>query len=565
VSSAAKKRFLRLQALYRHGDYESAANAVATALRAAPKDPNLLHLAAQIAEAQNALPRAVMMYRRALDAHPDWLEATYNLARVLGMQGQLQEALALMTKVSVMNPDLPIVWEGLAKLHQQTGELPVALKHWQKALSLVPHNQAWRTQYFLLARQLCDWDVQILDIEKLPPQAVTVLVDDPELQKQSAMRYARERFGGLAPLPPKAPEVHERLRIGYLSSDFHAHATAYLIAELFSLHNRNRFEVFAYSYGIDDKSAIRARLKEEAEHFVELNNLTPLQAAQRIRDDGIDILVDLKGYTKGGKLEILGYKPAPVQVHWLGYPGTLGTSFIDYFIADNITIPTGCASSFTEKILYLSPCYQINDRHRTAAQPLPRAAYGLPDDCLVLASFNQTYKITPDIFASWCVILKQTPHSVLWLYQSNPYAPDKLRQTATKHGVDPSRLVFASPLPLAEHLARYAYVDLCLDTFPVGGHTTTSDALWCGVPVVTIAGKSFVSRVAASVLSAAGLPELIATNMEDYKNLILKFSHDKATREGLKKHLSNKHLSLPLFETAHFVNNLETVYLEIKP
>ncbi len=565
MSDAAKNRFMRLQALYRSGDIATAGNAVAAALRASPNDPNLLHLAAQVAEARNEGPRAVMMYRRALAAYPGWFEATYNLARALGAQSEHGEAIALMEKLSVAHPGMPTVWEGLARLCQQKGDLPTALAHWQKVLALSPADAAARAQCYLLSRQLCDWSVPLQDVGSLTPQAVTVLADDPALQKKAALRYAEKKFRGIAPLPPgiTAKTPREKLRIGYLSSDFHAHATAYLMAELFELHDRSLFEVFAYSYGVDDESSVRSRLQKHAGHFIDLANLTAAEAAARIHGDGLDVLIDLKGHTRGSCLEILAYRPTPVQVHWLGYPGTLGVPFMDYFVGDNITIPEGYEDYFTEKIIRLPHCYQINDRQRAIGQTRPRSAYGLPENALVLASFNQTYKITPDIFSLWCGIMKGVPETALWLYQSNAYAPENLRRAAETHGVDPERLVFAPPLPLPEHLARYAHADLALDTFPVGGHTTTSDALWAGVPVVAMAGKSFVARVAASVLTAAGLPELVTADMDEYKNLILRLLQDSQARQGIKNRLKERRLSLPLFDTPSFVKNWERVLEEI--
>lgn len=563
MAAASKKRFLQLHALFRNGELEAADKALSAALLATPKEPNLLHLAAQVAEAQGELPRAAQLFRRAIAAHPDWMEAEYNLARVLASQNKYAEAIALMMKVSYAHPDLPPIWEALAKFQQQAGDLASALAHWQKALALAPERHDWRAQYVLLLRQMCDWRKEDFDIEKLPPQAVIVLSDDPATQMQSAIRYSKQRFGSLKPtlvFPAKGKTA--RIRLGYLSSDFRAHATAFLMAELFGLHDRTKFDVFAYSYGVDDHSAIRERIKEQAGHFVELNKLSAAQAAARIREDNIDILIDLKGHTRGARLDILAHRPAPLQVHWLGYPGTLGTDFIDFFIGDRIAIPDGQTSFFTEKIIRLPHCYQINDRQRTIGQPKPRAAYGLPENTLVLASFNQTYKITPEIFALWCEILLALPEAVLWLYQSNTVAPDNLRHFAAEHGIDPARLIFAVPLPHSEHLARYAHVDLAIDTFPVGGHTTTSDALWAGAPVVTMVGQSFVSRVASSILAAAELPQLVAATPENYKKLILELARNKTAQDDLRRHLKDKRLSFPLFDTPRFVRDLETALIE---
>ncbi len=520
---STKERFLQLQSLHRSGRHAEAADGLAAALRLSPKEPNLLHLAALVAEAQQELPRAVMLFQRALTAHPDWLEAEYNLARVLTIKG----------------------------------DLPDALTHWQRALKQQPQQAEWRSMYLLNRRNICDWNGDVANIEGLPPQATIVLSDDAAIQKQSAEQYARVKFGKIQPLPPPNWQAHDRLRIGYISADFHAHATAYLMAELFSLHDKAKFEVFCYSYGVDDGSDIRMRLRIEAEHFAELNKLTAAEAAMHIREDEIDILIDLKGYTRGSRPEILAYRPAKMQMHWLGYPGTTGAPFIDYFVGDNITLPEGSERFFTETLLRLPNSYQINDRQRAIAPAPSRATYGLPGTGLVLASFNQNYKITPELFIIWCEILRDMPKAVLWLYQSNQFAPDNLRRAAKTHGIDPARLIFAESLPLDQHLARYAHVDLALDTFPVGGHTTTSDALWAGVPVVTMMGQSFVSRAAASVLTAAGLPQLVTITPATYKELVLELARDEAARSDLKKHLTANRLTLPLFDTPGFVKKLE--------
>jgi predicted O-linked N-acetylglucosamine transferase (SPINDLY family) len=286
--------------------------------------------------------------------------------------------------------------------------------------------------------------------------------------------------------------------------------------------------------------------------------MTAQAAAERIRKDEIDFLIDLKGHTRGGRLDILARRPAKTQIHWLGFPGTSGADFIDYFVGDMTATPGGSAGHFTEKLLRLPHSYQINDRKRAIGKFLPREAYGLPEASPVLASFNQTYKITPEIFGIWCEVLREMPSAVLWLYKSNDAATENLRKEAEKRGIKGSRIIFAEPLPLSEHLARYAHVDLALDTFPYGGHTTTSDALWTATPVIALAGRSFASRVSASLLTAVELPQLIANSEKEYRDLIMKFSNDGDALLKIKRHLRDKRLSLPLFDTPRFVKDLES-------
>jgi len=558
MADPARERFDRLVSLTQSGNWGEAAARLRKALLTAPKDPNLLQLAAYVAEKLKEPERAILYYRRALAALPHLFEAGMNLARVLSSVGKDGEALEILGGLASHHPNRPEIPEAQARLSQKTGALPAAASFWGKALALAPHNPEGRGQRLFCLRQIADWSEEPPASDPdLSPNIAVLLFDDPALQRAAAERFCARRFAGGEPLPSAPPYAHERLRVGYLSSDFHEHATAWLIAELFELHDRAAFEVYAYSYGIEDHSAIRERLRAGADHFVTLNALTPRQCAERIRADEIDVLVDLKGHTTGARLDILACRPAQRQLHWLGFPATTGAAFIDAFIADPVTVPDGAEAFFTERVMRLPLTYQINDRQKTIGETQSRAAYGLPETGLVLASFNQTYKITPEVFDVWCSILKEKKDAVLWLLESNSYAPDALRREAAARGVEPSRLFFASSTPQAEHLARYRIVDLALDTHPVGGHTTTSDALWAGAPVVTWAGQSFVSRVAASLLTAAGLPQLVSHDREGYRALISRLIEDAQERNALRAHLERNRASLPLFDTPRFVKELE--------
>lgn len=564
MSEAAKKRFFELLSLMQAGRLTEADKGVKKILAAAPNDPNFLHLAAQLAEKKGETAQAVSYYRRAIAAHSAGVEAPFNLARLLSFQKEdaaQRESVAILSGLAQKNPDRADLWEALARIAQKFGDLPEAVSAFRRALALRPDNPSARGAYAFSCRALCDWSDPPAPSATILPQFAVVLFDDPALQKQAAQLYCAQRFSALKPLPRPIPRRHERLRIGFLSSDFHAHATSYLIAELFELLDRARFELYAYSYGVDDGSAVRARLKKQADRFIELNDFTPLECAQKIRADEIDVLIDLKGHTAGGRLDILAHRPAPRQAHWLGFPGTTGASFIDVFIADATTIPPGGEEHFTEKVVRLPHTYQINDRQRRIGAAQSKSAHGLPEASFVFASFNQTYKITPEIFDVWCNLLKEIPDAVLWLYESNPHAPDRLRKEAEKRGVSPARLHFAKAAPLEEHLARYACVDLALDTFPVGGHTTTSDALWAGAPVVAIEGKSFVSRVSTSLLRAAEMPLLVTGSIEEYRKRILDLARNKAALETIRRHLKDKRDVLPLFDTPRFVKDFEEILL----
>jgi predicted O-linked N-acetylglucosamine transferase (SPINDLY family) len=377
--------------------------------------------------------------------------------------------------------------------------------------------------------------------------------------------WAEKRFSGIvthtpAPAMPRNPG--QRIRIGYLSSDFQEHPAAYLVTELLELHDRAQFEVYAYSYGPRDDGAMRQRIISAVDHFVDIAWEPDDLAVERIRSDGIDILVDLKGYTVGDRLGIMARRACPLQITWLGYPGTTGTTFIDYLIADPYIIQPGEEHDCSEQVLRLPQCYQPIDRKRTVAEPLARSAYGLPESGLVFCCFNQTFKITPDMFAAWMRILQAVPDSVLWLVDDNRWSTANLRAAAGAAGIAPERLVFAPRLPLAQHLARYKVADLALDTFPYTSHTTASDALWCGCPLVALRGETFAARVSGSILAAAQLPALIAQSLPDYETRVLKLATHRELLQDITRRVNAARDSAPLFDTPAFTRHLETLYLQ---
>jgi predicted O-linked N-acetylglucosamine transferase (SPINDLY family) len=319
--------------------------------------------------------------------------------------------------------------------------------------------------------------------------------------------------------------------------------------------------VFGYCYSIDDGSDMRKRLVAAFDRFVDVRTLSHADTAKRIREDGIDILVDLKGYTKDGRTEILVHRPAPVQVNFLGYPGTLGADFIDYIIADAFVAPTHTQAHFAEKIVHLPDSYQPNDsRRQIGRHATSRSECGLPESGFVFCSFNGAYKITPQVFAIWMRLLEAAPGSVLWLLDGGPPATANLRREAVGCGVDPRRLVFAPKLRMEEHLARLHLADLFLDTLPVNAHTTASDALWAGLPVLTCVGQAFIGRVAGSLLHAIGLPELITSTFEEYEVRALRLATDPAMLRGLRDRLERNRLSTPLFDAQRYARNIETAY-----
>lgn len=430
---------------------------------------------------------------------------------------------------------------------------------------------ACRSLLAFIRRELCRWDEAAHDLQEagalldaLTPTSVAwssvfsivTLSGDVKRQQRAAQASCNFYATGVKPfaaLPP-AP-LPARLKVGMVSCDFHHHATTILMAELLEKLDASRFEVYLYSHGPDDGSPMRQRIKAAAHQFVEVGQISDQAAAQRIRDDHIDVLIDLKGHTVNGRLGIFAYRPAPVQVTYLGFPGTSGATYMDYLIGDAVVSPISEAAHYTEKLALMPQCYQPNDRQRPLPQAQSRAAHGLPEDALVLCGFNQPFKLSPQVFDVWCDLLHRMPQAVLWLLGWNDAVPDALRREASQRGIDPQRLVFAPKVHISEHISRFALADIFLDTWPCNGHTTVSDALWAGVPVVTYAGHSFASRVASSLLTHVGLPDLICTDLDAYQAKVLALGADARARQALRTHLHHARDEAPLFDSDRYAQD----------
>ena len=333
------------------------------------------------------------------------------------------------------------------------------------------------------------------------------------------------------------------------------------MAGLFELHDKEKFELFAFSFGTDTKDEMKVRVSQAFDQFINVTGLSDLEVAQLSRNLGIDIAIDLKGLTQDTRLGIFSYKAAPIQVSYLGFPGTLGADYIDYLIADKTLIPAECKQHYSERIVYLPNSYQVNDRRRAIAPiQFTKPELGLPEDAFVFCCFNNSFKITPDVFDTWVRVLKAVDASVLWLLQDNPTAAMNLQKEAALRGLNPARLVFAKRMGLPEHLARHKMADLFLDTLPCNAHTTASDALWAGLPVLTCMGESFASRVAGSLLNAIGLPELITQTSEDYEALAIELATKPSKLQSIKAQLAANRLTTPLFDTSLFTQHIEAAY-----
>jgi predicted O-linked N-acetylglucosamine transferase (SPINDLY family) len=385
---------------------------------------------------------------------------------------------------------------------------------------------------------------------------------DPSWQLTCSQRYCRTLYPVAAdPLFKSARHHGDRIRIAYLSSDFHRHATAFLTAGLFELHDRKLFEIAGISFGPDDKSDTRARLIRAFDSFHDVRAESDRAVAARIADLEIDIAVDLKGYTGGARPGILAHRPAPIQVSYLGFPGTMGAPFIDYIIADDTVTPAGDEPFYSESIVRLPGCYQVNDAKRAISTAAPtRVAAGLPERGFVFCCFNQSYKVTEPIFAVWMRLLRRVEGSVLWLFRDNALAETNLRAEAAARGVDPLRLIFAEREKPENPLARHRLADLGLDTLPYNAHTTASDALWTGLPIVTCRGSTFAGRVAASLLQAVGLPDLVTENLADYEALALALARDAPRLDAVRARLAQNRSTSSLFDTDLFRRHIETAY-----
>lgn len=483
---------------------------------------------------------ALQCFEHALQLAPAYVEALANRADILRALKRHPQALAGYTQALALQPDYPYLLGNKLQAQLHICDWSHHAQTVKQVVSAVQHGQPATTPSFFLAAS-----------------------DSAADQLACAQTYITRHYpASNTPLWRGERYTHDRIRLAYLSADFHNHATAYLMAELFELHDKTRFELVAISFSPDTQGEMRSRLEHALGSLVDVRNLSDLAVASLLRQNEIDIAVDLKGFTQGSRTGIFSHRAAPIQVSYLGYPGTSGAPYLDYLIADAHVIPEGHERFYSENVVRLPGSYQVNDRQRAIATHTPsRAECQLPDTGFVFCSFNNNYKITPPVFDIWMRLLHQVPGSVLWLLQDNPSASANLQNEAAQRGIAPQRLVFAPRMALAEHLARHRLADLFLDTLPVNAHTTASDALWAGLPIVTCTGEPFASRVAASLLHATGLPELVTHTLADYEALALKLASTPALLADLKTRLARHRLTQPLFDTAHFCQHIESAYL----
>ncbi len=591
------------------GRLEDAQAAYKRILGVQPKHFDALHMLGVIAAQQRNFFEAVELISGAIKVNPNNAAAHYNLGYALEDLKRYRAAVSAYDKAIKLKPDHFVAYNNrgvalsaltqneaavesfdaalklnssYAEAHYNRGialsdldRYAEAIESFDTALRLRPGYDFAQGLRLYTQAGLCNWDgfdAAIAQISErlargekaIPPWPALVLLDAPALQRKAAELWVAERHS--APAPPLAPArvAARKIRVGYFSMDFRNHPVSVLMAGVLEAHNRDQFEIYGFSYGANTQDAMRARVQKACDVFLDVADRSEHHIATLARARKIDIAIDLAGYTTRARTEIFAQRAAPIQVNYLGYPGTLGASFMDYIIADTTVIPESERAHYVEKIVYMPHSYQANDRQRATTDKIySREYFGLPAQGFVFCCFNNNRKFTPTVFDSWMRILKQIEGSVLWLFEEHPSVSVNLRREAELRGVDATRLIFAGRVDQGEHLARHKVADLFIDSLPYNAHTTASDALWMGLPVVTRMGASFAARVAASLLRAVDLPELITTSVEGYEALAIDLANAAERLSAIKHKLAQNLLTAPLFDAPLFARHLEAAYLQM--
>ena len=555
------------------GLHQAAAASLSQAIKFDPNDAQAHNGLGISLAGLNQHEKALQSFSKAIALDDSYGVAHSNLGNALLALNQLDAALSSLDKAIERGAASADTYNSRAIVLNALKRPQDAIYDFDKVLQLKPGYQFVRGLRVHAQMYVCDWksfEARLTDIVAriesdevvTPSWPLLALTDAPALHRKAAAIWTRVRCPAnpvLGPMPQY--QKRKKIRLGYYSADFHNHATAHLTAERFERHDRDKFELLAFSFGPDRPDAMRARLVSAFDHFLDVRQHADADIADLSRQFEVDIAIDLKGYTQDSRAGIFACRAAPVQVNYLGYPGTMAADYIDYVVGDDIVIPPAEYANYAEQVVALPGCYQINDSQRKiAGKTFTRAELGLPEKGFVFCYFNNNFKILPDTFNTWMRILLRVSGSVLWLFQDNPVAADNLRAQAARRGVSPDRLIFAPRVQLAEHLARHRAADLFLDTLPYNAHTTASEALWAGLPVLTCTGQAFAGRVAASLLTAVDMPELITTTMEDYEALAVALAKSPVRLAALKQKLSANLPTEPLFNAMRFTRHIEEAY-----
>jgi protein O-GlcNAc transferase len=558
---------------FQQSQFEEAERLIGEAVKINPSSPDAFYNRGCALQHLQRPGEALSAFDAALALKPDYDEALTNRGVALLALNRYPEAIASFDRALILRPRDPEALSNRATAYFEIRRYADAAADYGTLSAVAPDFPYTKGNLALARAYCCDWRLSEQDRAMLtsdirrgksaiPPHGSVLLLDNPADQLACARHWASEHPPGTVPgLWQGKRYRHERIRLAYVSADFSAHATAFLIAGVIEHHDRKGFETNVISFGTDDGSEMRTRLTRGCDRFVDAAALSDAEIAGMLHRMEIDIAIDLKGFTQNSRPGIFARRPAPIQVSYLAHPGTMGADFIDYIFADETVIPEDDQRYYSEKVVYLPYTYQANDSQRRIAQRVPaRADAGLPSGAFVFCCFNNSFKITPAIFEVWMRLLRRRENSVLWLLEDNQTAVANLQREAKARGIDARRLVFAPRVAPEDHLARHHLADLFLDTTPCCAHTTASDALWAGLPVLTLPGNTFAGRVAASLLRAAGMPELIASSLENYESMAVALADDAASLGQTRAKLAKNRQTHPLFDTARFTRHLEAAY-----
>ncbi len=522
------------------------------------------------------LEKAINSYDKAININPNFTNAYYNKGVVLHELGNKKLAIENYNEAIKKNPNFIQAHNNKGFAFHQLKKFDESLKSYKKAFEINPNFNFLLGKIIHSKSFLCDWKSHKEDLKTLAhklekneiaalPFSILSLYDLPLLQKKTAEIFVKKTIlhkknSTNISTTPK----NKKMRIGYYSADFRNHAMSFLLSGMFEFHNRSKFEIIAFSFGPKKNDEISKRIKNAFDQFIEVSSKTDKEIAEVSKNLNIDIAVDLMGHTTNSRIGIFSERCAPIQINYLGYPGTSGADFIDYIVADKILIPKENQKYYSEKIIYLPNTYQVRDSKQKISNKIyKRQNFGLPEKSFVFCCFNQNYKITPNIYDIWMRLLKKIDGSVLWLLKNSEEGAKNLKKEAYKRGIEPNRIIFAEKIGIPEHLARHKLADLFIDTFPYNAHTTCSDALWVGLPVITLMGQSFASRVGASLLNAIGLKGLIAKTEKEYENLAIKLATKSEILKKTKKKLEKNKTTQSLFNTKLYTLNIELAYTKI--